>query len=256
MEQVRMTRRRRWADASAPTPGGPWSMADRWPLLVSVLADEQAELLRVVEERGFGAPGSARGTTQEAQALGSACERLRHSSRRAQQIARLASGRVRQFRERVDLSDLVLAVLSDIGLPSGAGGPVAELDLNAAEAFIDAAAGYTVVECLLGWLLVHGRELALQTTPGRGAGGPVLTATGQRATPGAAGPGLPQRRRLDDGLELLLLQQAVWANGLTLRVLAGRDITARVGFPPPAAGADLYGRIELPAPQPGTDGNR
>ncbi|HYD76817.1 hypothetical protein [Ramlibacter sp.] len=250
MEQVRAARRRRWADAGAPGPGGPWSMGDRWPLLVSVLADEQSELLRAIQACDLQALQGG----EALQALRAACERVQRTTRRAQQIARLASGRVRQFRERIDLADLVLAVLADLGIPSGSGGPVSELDLQPAEAFIDPAVAYTVVECLLGWLLVHGRELTLQTVPGRGAGGPVLTASIERTAPPPAASGLPRRRRLDDGLELLLLQQAVWANGLTLRVLAGRDITARVGFPPPAAGAHDFGRLEMRAPEPGTDG--
>lgn len=252
MEQVRVARRRRWADAGAPGPRGPWSMGDRWPLLVSVLADEQSELLRVIQACGLQAGHGG----EDARALRTACDRVQHTMRRAQQVARLASGRVRQFRERIDLAGLVLAVLADLGIPADPDGPVAELDLQPAEAFIDAATGYMVVECLLGWLVVHGRDLALQTAPGRGAAGPVLTATTQRTAARPAGPGFAQRRRLDDGLELLLLQQAVWANGLTLRVMAGCDITARVGFPPLAAGAHGCGRIERPAPQPGTDGGR
>ena len=256
MDQVRTARRRRWADASATAPGGPWSMGDRWPLLVSALADEQNELLRVLQEQGLQSPVSGRLTVQEALVLRTACERLQRTSRRAQQITRLASGRVRQFRERIDLCDTVLGVLADLGLDTRAGGTIAELDLAPAEAFMDAAAAYTVVECLLAWLQVHGRGLALQTEPGRGAAGPVLTATGLRAAPRPATSGPPPRRRLEDGLDLLLLQQAVWANGLTLRVVAGRDITARVGFPSLALGADSFGRIELPAPHPGTKGSR
>ena len=255
MEQVRTVCRRRWADANATGSGGQWSMGDRWPLLVSVLADEQAELLRVIEERGLHSE-NARSTAPEAQALRTACERVQRTSRRAQQIARLAGGRVRQFRERIELSDLVLAVLADLGIEPGAGGPLAELDLAPAEVYIDAAAAYTVIECLVAWMLVHGHRLALQTGSGPAGAGPVLTATSPRVAPRVATSGLPPRRRLDDGLELLLLQQAVWANGLTLRVLVGRDITARVGFPTPTASVDSLGRIELPAPQPGTDRNR
>lgn len=255
MEQVRAARRRRWADAGAPPPGGQWSMADRWPLLVSVLADEQADLLRAVQEHVAQSAGG-RLTARDMQALLQASERLQHASRRAQQITRLAGGRVRQFRERIDLGEVVLAVLADLGMDPLGGGAIAELDLAPGEAFMDASAAYTVVECLLAWLRVHGSGLVLKTEPGRGAAGPFLSAFGPRAKPATAVGAGPSRRRLDDGLELLLLQQAVWANGLTLRVLAGADISARVSFPPPSAGSDVLGRLELPAPQSGNDGRR
>ena len=255
MQQVPAARRRRWADASALPPGGQWSMADRWPLLVSLLADEQADLLRAVREHVSQCSGD-RLSPRGAQALLQACGRLQHASRRAQQITRLASGHVRQFRERIDLREVVLEVLSDLGLQAPGGGAIAELELAPGEAFMDASAAYTVVECLLSWLRVHGGGLVLKTEPGRGAAGPFLSAFGPRARPHATDGVGPARRRLDDGLELLLLQQAVWASGLTLRVLAGADISARIGFPPPSTGAGVLGRRELPAPQSGRDRSR
>lgn len=246
MEQVRSARRRRWADASPSAPAGQWSMGDRWPLLVSVLADEQADLLRALREHLADAPGS-----RPLPGLHEAADRLQRTSRHAQQIARLASGRVRQFRERVDLRQLLRTVLADLDIPTGPGRAIAELDLAPAEACMDASAAYTVVECLLAWLQVHGSAMVLATQPGRGSAGPVLAASGHRSRlPAPAGRG-SARRRLDDGLELLLLQQAVWANGLTLRILAGTDITVRVGFPPAAPDVDALGWIELPAPQSG-----
>jgi len=255
MEQVRVVRRRRWADAGTPPPGGQWSMADRWPLLVSVLADEQADLLQAVQEH-VARPDGGRLSPQAAQALLQASERLRRASRRAQQITRLASGRVRQFRERIELRQVVLAVLTDLGLGTPGGGVIADLDLAPGEACMDPSAAYTVVESLLSWLRVHGGGLVLKTEAGRGAAGPFLSAFGPRAQPRATGGVGPPRRRLDDGLELLLLQQAVWASGLTLRVLAGADISARIGFPPPSTGAGVLGRRELPAPQSGRDRSR
>lgn len=249
MEQHRTTPRRRGADASVPLPGGPWSMGDRWPLLVRVLVDEQADFLSTVQSLVRSPDGP------DASALQAASERLRQAGHRAQQITRLASGRVRQYRERIDLCELVLAVLDDLGLQAGADGPVTRLDLAPAEAFMDPAAAYTVVECLLAWLRVHGRGLVLSTGPAAGHAGPLLIATASRVRPRAASPGdLPLRRRMEDGLELLLLQQAVWANGLTLRILAGSDISARIGFPRPNPDADLLHRIELPAPQSGDEG--
>ncbi|WBY03815.1 hypothetical protein PE066_09890 [Ramlibacter tataouinensis] len=253
MEQLRTARRRRWADASAPVPGGQWSMGDRWPLLVSVLADEQAELLRAVQAH-LGRSAGGAPASQDASALQVAADRLHHASRRAQQITRLASGRVRQYRERIDLCDLVLAVLADLGVDRGPEGPVAELELAPAEAVMDAAAAYTVVECLLAWLRAHGRGLVLRTEPARGRAGPVLSAAGPRAPAHETASGEPPRRRMDDGLELLLLQQAVWASGLTLRIRAGADISARIGFPPALPDADLLRRLELPARQSGAGG--
>lgn len=251
MEQVRSARRRRWADASAPAPSGQWSMGDRWPLLVSVLADEQADFLSAVREH-LAQPSGAPIAPDTAPRLQGAADRLQRASRHAQQIARLASGRVRQFREPVDLCHLVRAVLADLGPHSGAEDPITRLDLVQADVFMDASAAYTVVECLLAWLRTHGSALVVRTEPGKAGAGPVLSASGQRAPMPAAAPGTPRHRRLDDGLELLLLQQAVWANGLTLRILAGTDITARVGFPPLMPQADVLGRIELPAPQSGS----
>lgn len=249
MEQVRAVPRRRWADAGAAPPGGPWGMADRWPLLVSVLADEQAGLLRAVQEHLESTDGLP---PREVEALLQASDRLRQASRRAQQITRLAGGRVRQFRERIDLREVVLAVLADLALDPLGGGAIAELDLAPCEAFMDAPSAYTVVECLLAWLRTHGSGLVLKTEPGRRAAGPVLSAFGPRARPDAGAGVDPPRRRLDDGLDLLLLQQAVWANGLTLRLLAGGDISVRVGFPPRSA--DVLGPLESPAPHPGSDG--
>lgn len=251
MEQIRPVRRRRWADASAPAPSGQWSMGDRWPLLVSVLADEQTDFLRAVREH-LAQPSGTPVAPDASPRLQCAADRLQRASRHAQQIARLASGRVRQFRESVDLCNLVRAVLADLGPHSGAQDPIARLDLAPADAFMDAAAAYTVVECLLTWLRTHGSALVLSTEPGKNGTGAVLSASGQRAPARAVAPETPRHRRLDDGLGLLLLQQAVWANGLTLRILAGTDITARVGFPPLTPEAEVLGRIEQPVPQSGS----
>ncbi len=213
MEQVRTVCRRRWADANATGSGGQWSMGDRWPLLVSVLADEQAELLRVIEERGLHSE-NARST---APAGAGAAYGLR--TRAAHQSARPAD-RAPGRRPRAPVSRTHRAAVRPGAGGAGrsrhrpgAGAPSPNWIWHLPRCTSTQRLPTPSSSAWWAWMLVHGHRLALQTGSGPAGAGPVLTATSPRVAPRVATSGLPPRRRLDDGLELLLLQQAVWANG-------------------------------------------
>src|SRR4051812_18969645 len=103
--------RRRWSDGgtAAVDTHKPWSMGDQWPVVVGSLAGEQLDFVRAVSALVQQSTAEGRMTEAEAAVLRSGMARLQHTSMRGQQITRLASGRIRQFRESIDLSQVVRA---------------------------------------------------------------------------------------------------------------------------------------------------
>lgn len=110
---------RRWSDgagAFAPVdPNAPWSMAQQWPNLVAALSEQAVESSNLLLRALNYLVGAGRLRRSEAKALSDAMHQLRGTSLRAQQITRLAGGRIRQARERVDLAELVRHVLEERG---------------------------------------------------------------------------------------------------------------------------------------------
>ena len=108
---------RRWSDGAgtyaSTDPNAPWSMTQQWPNLVAALSEQAVESSNLLLRALNYLVGAGRLRRSEAKALSDAMHQLRGTSLRAQQITRLAGGRIRQARERVDLAELVRHVMEE-----------------------------------------------------------------------------------------------------------------------------------------------
>lgn len=220
--------RRRWSDDSTPASVSdkPWSMADQWPVVVGALAGDQHEAMRVVEDHVQRARAEGRMDEAEAQSLRRALADLRHTTQRAQQITRLAGGRIRQYRESIDLAQVVRAVLRDKGARASLPEAVGQASLAPVDLFMDAASAYAIVEGVLAWMLARCSDIVVRTECTSAGEGATFVASGRRRAEDPA-PGALRRRRLEDGLDLVLVRQAVVSAGLALVI---RDDGGQVGL--------------------------
>lgn len=130
-------------------------------------------------------------------------------------------GRTRQRR------GCLRAVLRDRPVGAALSESIAQADLSVVDQFMDAAVAYTIVEGVLVWTLARCRDVVIRTDPrGRDDDMASLSVTGRRFTP-VAGEGAPRRRRVEDGLDLVLARQAVEAAGLTMKLHQGGDALCR-----------------------------
>lgn len=228
------TPNRRWDDGAgagadahaAPRVG---SRLDRhhWKAMVGGLSQQAVETARVVRHAldFFGAPRPLRKVLEEA--VGSLLE----MSLRAQQISRLASGRVKPQRERVSLDALVRGVLDQRQDLSDQPAVQASIETVPVDVLTDASATTTMLEALLDWTALRGRPLSVAVEAPRW---PAPASIRLRIGP-AAGDGQPaggRRRRMDDGLHrLLALQVAVWLELDVLWREDGAETEVHIGFP-------------------------
>jgi hypothetical protein len=150
--------------------------------------------------------------------LSAAMHQLRATSLRAQQITRLAGGRIRQARERVDLAQLVRQVLQERAIEIEAAGAIVRCDLEAVEVLLDPPVAMSLVNATLDWAISLGKQIELWLAPPELAGPArlqVRIATPAPAQP-AAGTARVRSRRLDDGLHWTLLRQIAASSSLEL----------------------------------------
>ena len=208
---------RRWSDGAgqAPSPSdsqASWSMAQHWPALVATLSEQAVESSNLVLRAMDFLVGAGRLRPAEAKALSDVLNTLRETSVRAQQITRLASGRIRQANDRVDLADVVRQVLDERGAELAQRSAEVRTVLESADVLLDPPAAAGMVHAIIDWALSFSREIVL-TLKAPEAPGParllVSAATQPRArAPGEPGwTGQPRGRRLNDGLQWMLLRQ-------------------------------------------------
>ncbi|HVE55010.1 MAG TPA: hypothetical protein VNB23_16620, partial [Ramlibacter sp.] len=216
---------RRWSDGAGgfvPTdPNLPWSMSQQWPNLVAALSEQAVESSNLLLRALNYLVGAGRLRRTEAKALSDAMHQLRATSLRAQQITRLAGGRIRQARERVDLSELVKHVLEDRSAEIEAAGASVTSDLQSVDVLLDPPVAISLVNSILDWALSFSKQLhcSLGTN---GTGGPAqlkvrVTTPAPAAQPHPGGVGWtvrPRGRRLNDGLHWMLLRQIAASSSL------------------------------------------
>ena len=218
---------RRWSDgASAPVatdPNAPWSMGQQWPNLVAALSEQAVESSNLLLRALNYLVGAGRLRRSEAKALSDAMHQLRGTSLRAQQITRLAGGRIRQARERVDLAELVTHVLQDRATEIEAAGITVSSDLQAVDVLLDPPVAISLLNAILDWGMSFSKQLHFVLLPS-GFGGPAQLRVRVTTPPSAhsAHPGgvgwtvRPRGRRLNDGLHWMLLRQIAVSSSLEL----------------------------------------
>lgn len=216
---------RRWSDgagAFAPAdPNAPWTMSQQWPNLVAALSEQAVESSNLLLRALNYLVGAGRLRRSEAKALSDAMHQLRSTSLRAQQITRLAGGRIRQARERVDLAELVTHVVRDRTGEIEAAGISVTSDLQPVDVLLDPPVAISLVNAILDWGMSFSKQLHFVLVPSSMPGPAQLKVrvttpvTAQSAHPGGVGWTVrPRGRRLNDGLHWMLLRQIAASSSL------------------------------------------
>lgn len=218
---------RRWSDGAGgfipSDPNAPWSMAQQWPNLVAALSEQAVEGSNLMLRALNYLVGAGRLRHSEAKALSDAMHKLRATSLRAQQITRLAGGRIRQSHERVDLSDLVQRLIDERKSELEAAGARVTLQLEPVDVLLDPPVAISLLNSILDWALSFSRDIVLTLVPSAFPGPAQLrvrVATPPPVDAGQPRPGWaarPRGRRLNDGLHWMLLRQIAVSSSLEVR---------------------------------------
>ncbi|MCG2592760.1 hypothetical protein LZ009_08185 [Ramlibacter sp. XY19] len=215
---------RRWSDGAgsfAPVdPNAPWSMTQQWPNLVAALSEQAVESSNLLLRALNYLVGAGRLRRSEAKALSDAMHQLRATSLRAQQITRLASGRIRQARERVDLAELVRHVLDERKSEVEAASAAVRSELQPVDVLLDPPVAISLLNAILDWGLSFSKEMTITLVPSEWPGPAQLKVrvkTPPPSSPHAGGVGWtvrPRGRRLNDGLHWMMLRQIAASSSL------------------------------------------
>ncbi len=235
---------RRWSDGAGSLgpvdPNAPWSMGQQWPNLVAALSEQAVESSNLLLRALNYLVGAGRLRRSEAKALSDAMHQLRGTSLRAQQITRLAGGRIRQARERVDLSELVRHVLDERSSEIESAGAGVSSELQAVDVLLDPPVAISLVNAILDWAMSFSKQLHFMLVPAEWPGPAQLKVRVTTPPPssaqhpnGSAGWTVrPRGRRLNDGLHWMLLRQI--AASSNLQVTRSREDGAallKIDFP-------------------------
>lgn len=247
---------RRWSDGAgtyAPSdPNAPWSMSQQWPNLVAALSEQAVESSNLLLRALNYLVGAGRLRRSEAKALSDAMHQLRGTSLRAQQITRLAGGRIRQARERVDLAELVRHVLDERAAELEAAGVAVASDLQGVDVLLDPPVAISLLNSVLDWAMSFSKNLHLALVPSEWPGPAQLRVRVATPPPAASQPGepgwtaRPRGRRLNDGLHWMLLRQIAASSNLEVtRSRADGAALLAIDFPKSFMNTDGMACLEL-----------
>ena len=258
--EARNDLQRRWSDGAAPAPQGTdasaaWSMAQHWPTLVATLSEQAVESSNLILRALDFMVGAGRMRRAEAKALSDALYRMRDTSLRAQQITRLASGRIRQARDRVELAELIRDQLESRREEFLAINADVQSVLSPVDVLLDPPVAVSLVNNVVDWGLSFSKQVTLTLeTPVWPAPARLLVrvATPPRQVQPAPGQhtgtwGTKERgRRLNDGLHWMLLRQMAASANLTVN-RSGAEGTAilTIEFPKTFLSAEGVSSVEL-----------
>lgn len=253
-------RQRRWSDGAAPAPQGSdaataWSMAQHWPTLVATLSEQAVESSNLILRALDFMVGAGRMRRAEAKALSDALYRMRDTSLRAQQITRLASGRIRQARDRVELAELIRDQLESRRDEFEAAQANVQCVLSPVDVLLDPPVAVSLVNNVVDWGLSFSKQVTLTLeTPVWPAPARLLVRVATPPSDAQPGPGRPagawgtkeRGRRLNDGLHWMLLRQMAASANLTVD-RSGADGAAilTIEFPKTFLSSDGVSSVEL-----------
>lgn len=223
--------RRRWSDAldEAASSGadrffGVRPKRQQWKSMVGVLSGQAMDTAKVVREAlaYFAAPRAL------AKVVDQAMDNLVQTSLRAQQISRLASGRVWPQKEHVSLDRLVGALVEQRRAGWKARGIEVQVSVQQAEVLSDPSGAGMMVDALLDWAAMRASAFTLAVESSRWPAPACI-----RLRLAAPQDGAPlRRRRMDDGLHLpLAMQAAAWLDLQVLYQDQGAAAELQVSFP-------------------------
>ena len=210
----------------------PWSISQHWPELVATLAEQSVNVSHLVMRGLEFLQGTGRLRKNEADVLNAALNSLRETSVKAQQITRLASGRIRQPRNRVDLEQAVRDMLfqRDAALHDAAVN--IRSDTQPTEVWLDPPVAATLLENALDWAMSFSHDIVLKLDAGPDPY--ALLQLTMRTDGSMAQQNSRQRngRRFNDGLHWMLLRQLVDSANLQIsRTENAGVVTLQIRFP-------------------------
>ena len=208
----------------------------RWHDLVTQISVEIAAPLTAALERVHALATTGRIDGPSLRALRDEVERARQAGMIGQQLARFASGAVRQSHERLQLAQIAEGVLAQRARETQARGITLKQLLKPVEVIVDASLLFSLLNTLLDWALANARshiELRVDmqaVARARAADVPVRPpaadhADDTTATRSSAAAGL-------DSLAWRLVQQTAWTMGLVVeRHDDAGESTLSIDFP-------------------------
>lgn len=208
---------------------------DHWRDVVGEMSAEIAGPLTAALDRVQTLATTGRIDRSSLRALGDEIQRARQVSMSGQQLARLASGRLRQTHERLMLTETLKDVLTQRDRETQARGIHIKQVLRPAEVIVDASLLFSLLNSLLGWSMEHARStiefrIDIKTWPtharlaAKFAYRPVDQHT-DAAEEAAAQAAL-------DSMTWRLLQQTAWTMGLPIeRKVDGPEVSLSIEFP-------------------------
>ena len=234
---------------SASSPIAPLGDADRWHALLAEMGAEIAAPLTAALERITTLTSTGRIDKQSLRALREEVEAARQVGMIGQQLTRLASGRVRQTHERLQLSEVFNGMLAHRARETQARGIVVTPSLTPAEVVVDATLLFTVLNTLLDWALAAARShieftVDVKSWPAQAR---LICRFAHRAVDDLVDGANATAPRGLDSLNWRLLQQGAWAMGLVVDRKDESHVTAlTLEFPRPASPTtDSVGGVEI-----------
>lgn len=198
--------------------------------------------------------GAGRLRPAEAKALAETLQRLREVSLRAQQITRLASGRIRQAKDRVELSGMIEDLLAERKAELDAIGAKVSGRFMPVDVLLDPPVAVTLVNTIIDWALAFSRHIEFNVSAPEWPAPSKLVVEVKTAPPPGAAASLPtsgaaardRGRRLNDGLHWMLLRQMASSAGLSVVRSGGNDVAVlTVEFPKTFKVSDGLSSVEL-----------
>jgi hypothetical protein len=139
--------------------GQTWQLADHWPELIGMLADQITEGTSALQTGIDQLLQRERISVAEHRALSLPAERMKAAGLSAQQIHRFHNGRIRQSHEKVDMGELVEGVLQERKKELSVLGISLRRKLKPVAVLIDPTVAHTFVNAVLDWGQAFGNRI-------------------------------------------------------------------------------------------------
>ncbi|MET0334066.1 MAG: hypothetical protein ABW190_07320 [Rhizobacter sp.] len=230
-----MTDLTRVPEATTPPVDDTTAEQDRWRDVVGEMSAEIAGPLTAALERVQTLASTGRIDRSSLRSLGEEIHRARQVSMSGQQIARLASGRLRQTHERLALTDTLKEVLTQRNRETVARGIHIKQVLRPVEVIVDASLLYSLLNTLLSWSMEQAQStiefrLDIKTWPthARLAAKFAYRPVDQQTTP-------EQDAEFKSSLDAMtwrLIEQTAWTMGLPItRKIEAHEVSVTIEFP-------------------------
>jgi len=219
-------------------PNGPRSEHERWHAMVSEMGAEIAAPLTAALERINSLTSTGRIDKQSLRALREEVEAARQIGMIGQQLTRLASGRVRQTHERLQLADVLNGTLAHRARETQARGIHVKPSLASANVIVDASLLFSLLNTTIDWALVNAQSqidfaIDIKTWPAHAR---LTCRFVHRPVDELADGAHAEAPRGLDSLHWRLLEQTAWTMGLLVeRKDAPHVTTLTLEFPSTAS---------------------